>query len=523
MPNSSHSSTYSSTAKSRRRRSASVQKTATSSAQDGNLLCEVVLGFTDSVASKGGPKTMELEFPGLGVRIPIKLYAMRRIRTNATRGFELVQNNLATFATSELGSYFVGSSAEDLKIRVYPISELRGPHALRLNKQEVELKRPKLLLAMDILYKIEVYAISPLKKGYGLTELPFLTPNHHAREQLQPMDPRVPSYSEETLVTTAAPPRPARLPSHGTGKVSNKLKNGRAQPCVKKPSRRTSGAKVNARSPPLRLSSQGSSSSSKSTNTLQFELVDKIKTEPTGPDLKPPVAEGEEGIKDWDQTPSMKEECIEDWDQRPFTSPPFKREMSQDSIGALSMSEDKVIQLSLDSPSTPKFLDDFDDQCGMEVSKNLETSTPPPSHLLRTSSWALPALPPLPPPQQPVINSEPSIMHLDLKSNSGIAPVNSSFLSTWPGLSDLQSYPSDLEDLSSCSMLLRDTSLPLPLGTSDSSSSEFYSEKVGPSLDTPPRAHPTVEREDFNLTSPMRMPDWPNDNDFPTLWSQHSS
>eukprot|EP00457_Paulinella_chromatophora_P005649 gb/GEZN01005666.1/.p1 GENE.gb/GEZN01005666.1/~~gb/GEZN01005666.1/.p1 ORF type:complete len:456 (-),score=24.60 gb/GEZN01005666.1/:332-1699(-) len=194
------------------------------------LVGKAFVGFRDTIASKGGPKIMELQWPGLGLKVPIKFYADRRIRTNTTRGYEKVIDNRATFLTSELGPDYAPGSASSLQVNVNPVSALRGPHALRLNTEEVGPKREKLLLAMDILFKVEVFA----PHGVELPSAsPVLAPNHHAREQLEPMDDRVPPFSRGTLVTTQAPPRTRDRPIATQVKREGQVKQGRSRMPVK--------------------------------------------------------------------------------------------------------------------------------------------------------------------------------------------------------------------------------------------------------------------------------------------------
>eukprot|EP00808_Paulinella_micropora_P017938 g32181.t1 len=199
---------------------------------NGKYPAHTFVGFRDTIASKGGPKIVELAFPGLGcLRIPVKFYADRRIRTNSTPDFDLVEENHAQFWTSSLGDDYAQGACRKLKCEIRPISALRGPHALRLNTGEVDRKRPKLLLAIDILFEVKLFALSKSAAAEFGTPNPIIDPNHHAREQLEQMDSRVPKFSKHTIITTQAAPRVR-------SEVAAKLRHGRPEDCVKRISKR---------------------------------------------------------------------------------------------------------------------------------------------------------------------------------------------------------------------------------------------------------------------------------------------
>eukprot|EP00808_Paulinella_micropora_P022252 g20008.t1 len=206
------------------------------------LVAQTFVGFRDTIASKGGPKIVELAFPGLGcLRIPIKFYADRRIRTNSTPDFDLVDENHAHFWTSSLGDDYAQGACRKLKCEIKPISALRGPHALRLNTGEVDRKRPKLLLAIDILFEVKLFALSKSAAAEFGAPNPIIDPNHHAREQLEHMDSRVPKFSKHTIITTQAPPRGVR------SEVAAKLRHGRPEDCVKRISKRRQSLRQSSR------------------------------------------------------------------------------------------------------------------------------------------------------------------------------------------------------------------------------------------------------------------------------------
>jgi hypothetical protein len=179
------------------------------------------IGVKDKKKDRGGPKVVEVRFPHLGLSLSLKFYAMRRIRTNDTRDYELVPGNKACFFSESLSKPFQtnppspyessvdtpNSPLTRYKIQLFPITKVKGPHALRLNTGVVNTKRPKLFLAMDTLFEIRVFAMA--SSGFGMLLGPqknffVINPNHHSRDQLAPYDERVPSFSKHTIITTSS-------------------------------------------------------------------------------------------------------------------------------------------------------------------------------------------------------------------------------------------------------------------------------------------------------------------------------